>query len=341
MLDLGLREKLQGNFDLDRESFKEIKETNWILYNNANLNIHLTDKCNADCAFCIAHLRYLNEGLKYIKPEIKEDFVYFERLEYVLSRLKDNNVSLSITGGEPTLNRKLVNTLKILDKFNVRKRVITTNGTGLFFKTLYEKTILEHLVDYKLEYLNISRSHYNEDINSNLMTMRKDSFTNSQLKEVVEESKKSNIIVRLSCVLLSDGINSYDEINKYVDWANNLGVESIVFRQLMNFDNTKVKSGRIPNFCRDQAVYLKTIFPLLDDDKQYELFKQVLGYYYYVEIRKFKHMTVSAEIADLTKVSNQLNKYREKFNKETAFELIFHPNGNLCAGWNENDNIIL
>ena len=48
--------------------------------------------------------------------------------------LKPLNPSISITGGEPTIDNKLCEILKIIDEHNYRKRVITTNGNLLLEK---------------------------------------------------------------------------------------------------------------------------------------------------------------------------------------------------------------
>ena len=51
-------------------------------------------------------------------------------------------------------------------------------------------------------------------------------------------------------------------------------------------------------------------------------------------------MNVVSESADLRLINPQLNKYKEELGNKTAFEMVFHPNGNLCAGWNENEQIM-
>lgn len=342
MIDLQKRHLKQNIFNPDENKFKNLNvDTIWGVYNNANMSIHVTDKCNADCGFCIAHLRYLNEGLVYLKPEIKEDEIYYKRLNDILNLTKEINPSVSITGGEPTVNRKLPSILKILSSHNVRKRTITTNGTGLFYKIPNSsETILDALSDYQLEHLNVSRAHFINKKNADIMVMQEHLMPEGKLEEIIQEAKLKGIKTRLSCALLKNGISSYDDIMKYIDWGHKIGADNVIFRQLMQFDFNKVTPGRIPNYCKEEEIDLMPIWNFFDSNKEFELYHQVLGYYYYVEVRKYKGINVVSESADLRIINTQLDKFKEQFKKPIAFEMVFHPNGNLCAGWNEHEQIM-
>ncbi len=353
-VNLSKRLNRQKDFNIDPTRFKRLSGSSFLdscqVYDNSNLSIHVTDKCNADCAFCIAHLRYLNDGNVYIKPEIEDDEIYFQRLDEVLSSLKSINPSVSITGGEPTVNRKLPRILDILMKHHVRKRTITTNGSGLHYRIEGgKKTVLEKLGDYQLEHLNISRAHYDTHKNAHLMTINEKLMSNQMLKEAIIEAKKYGMQIRLSCALLKDGINNYDEMMRYIDWAYNIGADNIIFRQLMKFNEEKIQPGRIPIFCKEQEIDLVPIWNQFDSDDRFSFYHQVLGYYYYVEVRELntwkgqivdRKINVVSEMADLRMINPQLDKYSKELGERAVFEMIFHPNGNLCAGWNENEQVM-
>ena len=259
----------------------------------------------------------------------------------VLKAVKVVNPSVSITGGEPTISKKLPAILKVLSAGDVRKRTITTNGSGLYWKVENTSdTVLDRLYDYKLEHLNISRAHYDNKLNSELMVMKEHLMPNEKLEEIIKDAKAKGIKVRLSCALLKDGIANYDQIMRYIDWGLKLNVDNVIFRQLMQFEEHKVEPGRIPNFCIDQAVPLDGIWTNMDNDNRFKLYHQVLGYYYYVEVRKFENLNVVSETADLRMINSQLDVYTKKLGKPVAFEMVYHPNGNLCAGWNENEQVM-
>lgn len=310
----------------------------YLIYNNVNLSIFSTNICNAICRFCVAQLRYLNDKKEYDKPCINCDQDYFNRLEYVLSQIIKVDPSVSITGGEPTLDDKLPTILKILDKYNVRKRTLTTNGSGLLkLDGSGEKTILQHLIDYKLEHLNISRVHFDEKINQDVMRFREHYISNEDIKNIVEVCNKNNIRPRMSCLLNKDGIKDFQGIKNYIDWCISIGVNNVVFRQPMKYDEDNAIKTEITDYCSAKSVDLMPIYQQMEQDDEFKFVNQVLGYYYYVEVYNYKGVDVVCETADLKQIVKEKSKYDEKI----IYEMIFHPNGNLCGSWNEYEDIMI
>lgn len=74
------------------------------VYKNFNLSIFLNTECNADCKFCIAQIRYQHKNAFYQKEHMKDSDAYLKRLEYLLKLVRPLNPTISLTGGEPTLN---------------------------------------------------------------------------------------------------------------------------------------------------------------------------------------------------------------------------------------------
>ena len=71
--DKSLRYKRQEQYDIQEYErvpvpFLEGRS----VYKNFNLSIFVDDKCNADCQFCVAQLRYEHRGLLYSKEHITE-----------------------------------------------------------------------------------------------------------------------------------------------------------------------------------------------------------------------------------------------------------------------------
>lgn len=330
-------------FTLPVERFKSLELAGhpWRVYDNANFSVHVGDKCNADCPFCIAHLRYLSDGRAYAKPEISDDQQYFLRLAQAIESVRAVNPSVSITGGEPTIHRRLPRILDILAAAQARKRTLTTNGTGLHWPVAGSSdTVLDLLGRYRLEHLNISRAHYNHEQNNRLMGMSAKLLPAAQLSDSIIEARRLGIRVRLSCVLTQEGVHTVADIERYLEWAESLGVDNVIFRQLMAFDADKALPGRIPIFCRENTVELEQVWRQLDADARFECYHRVRGYYYYVEIRKFRGIDVASERADLRQISPELDQFSAANHALTAFEMVLHPNGNLCAGWNENERVM-
>lgn len=338
------RYRRQELFDITKKQlipFK-IKDKDYLVYGNVNLSIFLTQHCNAHCNFCVAQLRYFHEGVDYIKPAITDEKEYFSRLVEVISTIRPLNPSVSLTGGEPSISPLLPETLNILARHNVRKRTMTTNGSGLL-RVLGEgrKTVLDRLVDYKLAHLNISRAHYDENINQEIMKID-GGFPNKDLEYIIRRARKKGIRPRLSCVLLKDYIDNFDEIIRYLDWAQSIGCDNVVFRQLMDFDRSTVKDGPIPRYCSEKNVELIPLLEVIDRDPRFAFENQVLGYYYYVEVWRYRGIDVVLEKADLKLIEPEKAKsLKQTGGIPVIYELIFHPNGNLCGSWREWKEIIM
>ncbi len=337
------RQKRQECFNIHQKELKPFHfDTDRDVYGNVNLSIFLTEKCNARCDFCVAELRYDDSGKAYIKPSIKDDEEYFDRLEEVLIRLKPLNHSVSITGGEPTLSPRLYRVCQLLKKHNIRKRTITTNGSCLLNVNCSNgwQTNLETLIECGFKHLNISKAHYDDSINHKLMRYPGNEIRSSgeYIKFITNIANPAGLRVRLSCVLLNEGIGTVPEMKKYMNWAEGLGVDNVVFRELMRYDNEHIIKGRIFNFCERNRVTLQSIWEQIDADPEFVLENQVLGYYYYVEVYRYHGIDMVSESADLKQINIEKSKPSDK---PIVYEMVFHPNGCLNGSWKEDEDILL
>jgi len=336
------------DFDLPDSRFAalELNGTPWRVYDNANFSVHLGEACNGACGFCIAQLRYVDEGLAYAKPSLAVG-PWAARLERVLAQTAAVRPSVSITGGEPTLHPFLPTALRVLAAAGVRKRTMTTNGTGLADRVPGSSdTVLDRLIAYRLEHLNISRAHYDHATNLAIMKLPADRLAEAELAALIAAATAAGIRVRLSCALLRDGIADADAVERYLDWAEAMGCESVIFRQLMDFDRERAR-GAIPEFCRHQTVELPALRAELARRPRFSPLLSVLGYYYQVEILLrtgaggATGLTVASEMADLRLIDPQIARFSARLGAPCAFEMVYHPNGNLCAGWIESQRIML
>ena len=340
-LNLDIRYKRQELFDLGIERFKPVRfgDEDILVYDNANLSLMLTDACNADCNFCIAHLRYAVDGHTYIKPSLRSFDDYKNTFEtYWRNHIAGINPSVSITGGEPSIHKNIIPSIDMVSGVSSRKKTITTNGSGLL---LNAAEVLNGLINNKFDYLNISRAHYIDEINNRLMVTPESLISESDLMAIIRQAKAGGIRVRLSCALLKEGIHTINDMKAYADWAIDLGCDNVIFRQLMDFDGSRVTPGRISTYCKTQQVDLMPLWEDMSKDKAFQLFHQVLGYYYYVELYKYRGIDLVTESADLRLIDQQLKYFTNKFNRQVAFELVYHPNGTLGYSWREFEGILL
>lgn len=305
------------------------------VYINANLSLFINESCNANCTFCIDQLRFENKGKTFTKGRIASDRDYFYRLEQVLDYVRPLNTSISITGGEPTKSPRLARILKLVDKYDFRKRVITTNGSGLL-DIQDGKRIINHLIDCGFHHLNISKTHYDETLNDSFMQFENSYFSNEKMAEVVAIAMAGNLRPRLSCVLLKAGIHDVPGIVRYIDFYTSLGVDNIIFRETMDYDEAIMRNYPKLEFLKRNKVYLNDIWNEIDRDSRFNPITQVLGYYYYVEVYRYAGVDVVTESASLTSIDEQKEKARD-----IVFEMIFHPNGNLNSSWVDDEDILL
>ena len=305
------------------------------VYSNVNLSVFVDDYCNADCKFCVAQLRYENRGQLYKKYKITEDENYYNRLEEVLSYLKPINPSISLTGGEPTKSPRLTRVLEIINKCGYRKRTFTTNGSGLL-DTVDGETIIQHIINNGFSHLNISKVHHNEIINQEIMKYEKGYCSNEMIGTIAAYSIANNLRPRMSCLLLKEGISTLDQMIEYMDFYRNLGIDNVIFRELMDYDNNKMVNDDKKTYCLENKVLLNDIWKEVDKNKCFEPVRNLLGYYYYVEVYKYKNVDMCSESADLVKLYQEKTKH-----PDVVYEMVFHPNGNLNGSWVDNEDVLL
>ena len=332
-----LRKERQKNFKIDNNRLIEFEfETGKRnVYDNCNLSIFLDDYCNANCKFCVAQLRYENQGMIYKKKKIEDEEEYYRRLDEILTKLEPLNVSVSLTGGEPTASPKLIRVLELLEKHHIRKRTITTNGSMLL-KEIDGKTILDYLIDYHMDHLNISKTHYDEKINQDIMCYAKGYCSNEDLQKIIPYALSRGLRPRLSCLLLKSGIHTVEDMVNYISFYEKLGIDNIIFRELMDYEESTMLNVEKVLYNKNNKVRLNDIWPQLANDKRFKPYKNLLGYYYYVEMYNYNDVVVCSESADLRVQSKEKSE-----NQDIVYEMVIHPNGNLCGSWVDNEDILM
>ena len=338
--NLDYRYKRQELFDITKKDLIpfSFEGKNRLVYSNVNLSIFLTDYCNAGCSFCVAKLRYLVDKNEYLKPTIEDDELYYERLEYMLKTVAPLNPSVSLTGGEPTYSHRIKRIMEMLNKYNIRKKTITTKGTFLFNK-IGDDTILGLLIMNDFKHLNISRAHYDEDQNNQIMKCD----DKLDLRSISERVKGTGLRVRLSCVLLDNGVGTVPEMKKYMTFAKEYGIDNVVFRELMNYDESNVDlKNPVHNYCKDNRIHLQDIWEEVDKDTDFTFSNQVLGYYYYVEVYDYNGIAMVSESANIANIKKEKESSLTKTHgTPVVYEMVFHPNGFLNGSWREWEDYLL
>lgn len=331
-----IREKRQELYNVEDYSLLEFdfKGNPKKVYSNVNLNIFIDDYCNAKCTFCVAELRFENRSQTYRKDRIVSSEEYYKRVDEVLTYLKPINPSISITGGEPSKSRRLPELLRIINKHGYRKRTLTTNGSGLF-DIMEGKTVLQHIIDNQFNHLNISKAHYDEDINKKIMKYSTGYCTNEMLETIATMSLSNGLRPRMSCLLLKEGISTKEQMINYMDFYKNLGMDNVIFRELMDFDTIKMTDEVMKKYNEDNKVSLKDIWKDIDEDTRFTPIRNLLGYYYYVEVYKYQGIDMCSESANLVKLYDEKQKHND-----VVYEMILHANGNLNGSWIDHEDVL-
>lgn len=305
------------------------------VYKNFNFSIFVDDKCNADCKFCVAQLRYEHKGCLYEKEHIADSKEYMERLRKVLTYIRPLDPSISITGGEPTISDRLIPIIKLVDELGFRKRTITTNGSGLF-RVVDGKTVIQHLIDCGFDHLNISRVCINEEKNKEIMNYTPGMYgSNDMIRKAAETVADSKLRIRMSCILLRSAVDSVDKMKEYVDFYKKYGIDNFIFRQLMDYDHLAVNKEKVA-YCDANKVELNKIWEEIESHPEFVPYMNILGYYYYVELYDYNGCRIASESADLEQ------QYREKeSHTNMVYEMVFHTDGRLCGSWVPSEEILM
>jgi molybdenum cofactor biosynthesis enzyme MoaA len=305
------------------------------IYANANLSIYSAQVCNARCPFCVEELRPASRGtaLAVQKAVERDNGRYFGRLERVLEAMRPLDPSVSVTGGEPSLDPRLPAILRLLAERNARKRTVTTNGSGLL-DVREGRPVIDWIIAGGVRHLNISRAHPEQERNAVLMQLPR-GLTPPQLRDVVERAAAGGTRVRLSCVLLRGAIDSLDGIRGYLDFAAGLGLDNVIFRQLMKTDPAALARDPVIRFSDYRRVLLEPLLDAISAAGDFAFQTQIVGYYYYVEVWRYGPLDVVFEEADLAQL-----EATKRAEPGLIHELVFHPNGVLASTWQPWDGIV-
>lgn len=308
------------------------------IYANANLSIYSAQPCNARCAFCVEELRPASRGVALdVQKTIEDDDTrYFAAMQAVLEALRPLNPSVSVTGGEPSQDARLpriLRTLRAADGQGARKRTVTTNGSGLL-DMREGRPLIDWIADTGVAHLNISRAHWDDRVNAKLMRYR-DSPDETAVRAIVARARRGGTRVRLSCVLVANAVDDATDVMAYLDFAARVGVDNVIFRQLMLTDPSTTQENFVTRFSDRRRVAMTPLLAELARRADFTFQRQVMGYYYYVEVWRYRDIDVVFEGADLAQLE------RAKRNMPGVIqELIFHPNARLASTWQPWDGIL-
>lgn len=318
------------------------------VYNNVNLSIYSGQACNARCPFCVEELRPLSKGrdLASYRGRLADEEAYFARVDEVLARTAPLAPSLSITGGEPSIDPRLPRTLDLVAARGLRKRTLTTNGSGLLRRLDTGETLVERIADRGVAHLNVSRASPDDATNRKLMRIGSGQDDAASLGRALDLARRGGARPRLSCVLLAGTTETLDDVTSYLAFAAGLGVDNVVFRQLMEQDRERTLENFVTRYSdRHRASLwdlLERVHGARGGDARFTPARQVLGYYYYVEVFEYRARPGAAPIDVVFEAADLAVMRRDRVQRpDVVHELVLHPDGALCSTWQPWDGVLM
>lgn len=254
----------QHDLEVETTSEENIYGHKIQLQHPCNLNLFITNICQNDCFFCI------NGRNHKLEDEISTE-KYLSSLELCLSDLKGKDIEITLTGGEPTLYPNIfVKTMELCKKYGFPCRTVSTTGIGLMDEW-NGKALCQHMLENNfIHNINISRMHFDERKNKEILNGK--NLTNEEISKLAMFFATNNAEMRVSCNIINGYIDSMDKILHFVSYFNSLGVETVMFRELV----------------MENPLLLPSILNL----KEFEKIETLYGDNYEVDILRYKDYLV-------------------------------------------------
>lgn len=298
-----------------------------------SLTPYIYNECSANCRFCSEKL-VRNGKIVHIQ-KVCED--YADKLDIVLDRLLNTPLFISLSGKETSESPELLKCiLDCVDRYeqkggHVVGKVMYSNMSG-FVKNM--DGLLHILKNRGITRIECSRHHYDENINQDIVRFKKYQGNveliqqNAVLKDVIARVKQE-IPIRLVCVLQNSGIHTVSEISNYIEFAQDMGINDVVFRELAMFGDS-VERGATQQYIDDNRIETMNLLEQLPENS-YTLKHIDKGYYYFSFSYLYEsHTHIAFEMSDYEKMI----EHHSKIDGEKLNKLIYYPNGMLCKDWN-------
>jgi pyruvate-formate lyase-activating enzyme len=178
------------------------------------VNLYIRTKfCNAKCEFCT----YAEDASKY------DESRFIEVLEEISSKIKIRKIAVS--GGEPTLYWDNFKSITLLAKKYAPDAELSMNTDGLRWLQLFNDPI------YKLyDYIQLSRHHYDDTINNGIF--KTNTPTSDEIR-ITSELQTHPRQIQFRCNLIKGFVDDKEQVFKYLDWANSVGINDVGLVSLM------------------------------------------------------------------------------------------------------------
>lgn len=295
-------------------------------------------RCNAHCSFCSEELARVDATRLSAHTPITDYARYFTALDRAWSELRGFEMGLSLSGLEATSEPEwLLRLLSLLETHGAlfAERVLYTNGSGL----ATDERLAPALARARFDRAELSRAHFDEKRNHLIMR-----FANGQpirqaevFKDTVRRVQREGVPVKLVCILNTQGVATLDDVERYLDEAEALGVEQVVFRELSVLGDL-YRENRETRWIAAHRAPVRALMDAILDDRGHTRAGWTLegvtsGYYYYNERYRRGRLQVTLE-------GSSYVAHRDAVESGVLQKLVFHSTRELCGDWVPNAQVI-
>ena len=269
------------------------------------------ERCNAKCPYCVAKMT----------PDTNVsdvDTINIRNFKKACRFAQINNIStVLLTGkGEPTLFPEQINTyLSIMQPYDFPFIELQTNG----IKIEENPDLLKTWSLMGLSTICISCVHFAKEKNREIYGKNYPA-----LPIIINQATEAGLSVRLSCIMVKDYVDHWEEVRVFAETAKALGIEQLTFRPVTVPDyvsgGDQEKAKEVANWVKKNSVknYDLTIIKHHLNGEGTELLKLMHGAVVY---------DYEGQNVCLT------NRLTRSTNEEEIRQLIFYPNGRIAYDW--------
>lgn len=231
------------------------------------LDIMVTTGCQARCPFCVQEATF--------RPRRAEDDEFLHGVRRHAREFHSlGGRKVVITGGEPLL--RLDRVLGVLEALRETGRfdlvALYTNGEYLLASApgYQNRSIPDLLASAGLDCVNLSVHHFDDAINNRIFGRS----TKPPTITIVGALKEAGLDVRFNLVLQKGGIENFEMLDHFVNWAFSIGAKDVYVREIFRFaiDRPLSQSRYNPlTYCETHHVDSAPILHALRSNRDYRI----------------------------------------------------------------------
>lgn len=201
-----------------------------------NVRIAISSVCNLNCIYCEGNKGYRENKLgameDFRRTKLEKGNISYEQLIELLKVFREVGFNgITLTGGEPLLNKDWNRIIETASKLGFERNEITTNGILLGKYLKENKKLPKGLSLIKISFDTIDKNKFFEETGG------------GNLEEVVEAVKLVSPLanVRANKVMLRSELNS---LKDYLEFCQSIGFKEVILLDLVTYPNRDIPEDK-------------------------------------------------------------------------------------------------